>query len=82
MRMQAYPFVVRKVLRDAGTGGTGPGPLLRDIMYDGSGAAKPVRVSAVLNAALGRVAAAAEGFVDFDTVPNDSAPLQVNPSAM
>ena len=36
-------------------------------------------MSALLNAALGHVAERADGFVDFDAVPADGAPLQVSP---
>ncbi len=72
---QAYPFVVRKVLRDSSSGGARM--LLRDMLFDASGSVKPARMSAVLNAALGYVAEQTDGFVDFDAVPADGAPLQV-----
>ena len=73
--VQAYPFVVRKVLRDSSSGGARM--LLRDMLFDASGSVKPARMSAVLNAALGYVADQTDGFVDFDAVPADGAPLQV-----
>ena len=72
--LQAYPFVVRKVLRNSSSGSQG---LLRDIVFDSHGNVKPARMSAVLNAALGYVAEQTDGFVDFDAVPAEGAPLQV-----
>ena len=72
--LQAYPFIVRKVLRDAGPSSS---LLLRDLVLDAGGSVRPARLSALLNAALGRVAARADGFVDFDAVPAESASLQV-----
>ncbi len=71
---QAYPFVVRKVLRDSSSGGARM--LLREMLFDASGSVKPARMSAVLNAALGYVAEQTDGFVDFDAVPAEGAPLQ------
>ena len=50
--------------------------LLREMLFDASGSMKPARMSAVLNAALGYVAEQTDGFVDFDAVPADGAPLQ------
>ena len=73
--MQAYPFVVRKVLRNSSSGSR---MLLRDIVFDANGKVKPTRMSAILNAALGHVAEQTDGFVDFDAVPAEGAPLQVN----
>ena len=73
--MQAYPFVVRKVLRNSSSGSR---MLLRDIVFDGNGKVKPARMSAILNAALGHVAEQTDGFVDFDAVPAEGAPLQVD----
>ena len=72
---QAYPFVVRKVLRNSSSGSRS---LLRDIVFDAQGNVKPARMSAVLNAALGYVAEQTDGFVDFDAVPAEGAPLQVS----
>lgn len=75
MVAQAYPFVVRKVLRNSTAS---VGTLLRDIVFDAStGAVKPTRLSALLNAALGFVAERTDGFVDLDAVPEDGASLQV-----
>jgi len=76
MVAQAYPFVVRKVLRNSTAS---VGTLLRDIVFDAStGAVKPTRLSALLNAALGFVAERTDGFVDLDAVPEDGASLQVS----
>ena len=67
---------MRKVLRNSSGGKVGS--LLRDIVFDSStGAVKPTRLSALLNAALGYVAERTDGFVDLDAVPEDGAPLQV-----
>lgn len=75
MVAQAYPFVVRKVLRNSTAS---VGTLLRDIVFDAStGAVKPTRLSALLNAALGFVAERTDGFVDLDAVPEEGASLQV-----
>lgn len=70
MVAQAYPFVVRKVLRNDSRG---TGAVLRELLFDSStGQLRPARLGGLLNAALGRVAEA-EGFIDFDAVPEDSA---------
>ena len=76
--MQAYPFVVRKVLRNSSNGTS---LLLRDMLFDERGSVRPARMSAVLNAALGHVAARTDGFVDLDAVPAEGAPLQVPAAA-
>ncbi|GAX80969.1 hypothetical protein CEUSTIGMA_g8404.t1 [Chlamydomonas eustigma] len=73
MVTQAYPFVVRKILRNDSTG---TGGLLRDILYDNEGKVKPTRMSALLNAALGYVSSKSEGFVDFDSIPDEGATVQ------
>ncbi len=49
MVANAYPFVVRKVLRNESSGS---GHLLRELLYDPSGQVKPTRLSALLNAGL------------------------------
>ena len=41
------------------------------------GKVKPTRMSALLNAALGYVSDRSDGFVDFDSVPDDGASVQV-----
>ena len=69
--------MVRKVLRNSSSGSQ---MLLRDIVFDANGNVKPARISAVLNAALGYVAEQTDGFVDFDSVPAEGAPLQVGPT--
>ncbi|PSC74696.1 alanine-glyoxylate transaminase [Micractinium conductrix] len=73
MVSQAYPFVVRKVLRnERGTAG-----LLREMLYDPeSGGVRATRLPALLNAALGYVAEETSGFIDFDAVPAEGATLQ------
>lgn len=75
MVSQAYPFVVRKVLRNE----RGTAPLLRAMLYDPStGGVRATRLSALMNAALGYVAEGgeAQGFIDFDAVPAEGASLQ------
>lgn len=71
MVAQAYPFVARKVLRNSD--GSNTGALLRDLVYDEQGNVRPGRLGALLQAALGYVAEEAEGFVDFDAVPEEGA---------
>lgn len=73
MVAQAYPFVVRKVLRNDSSSSAS---ILREILYDGEGKLKTTRLSTLLNAALGFVADAQGGFVDFDAVPEEGATLQ------
>jgi len=75
LHLQAYPFVVRKVLRNSTSGSA---LLLRDLMYDSNGNVKPTRLSALLNAALGYVADQTQGCIDFDAVPEDGASIQVS----
>ena len=65
---------MRKVLRNSSAGAS---LLLRDMLFDADGTVKPARMSALLNAALGYVAERSDGFVDFDAVPAEGAPLQV-----
>ena len=79
MVAQAYPFVVRKILRNDSSGAGG---LLRDILYDGEGNVKPTRMSALLNAALGYVSERTDGFVDFDAVPDEGASVQVRAASI
>eukprot|EP00929_Paragymnodinium_shiwhaense_P005316 TRINITY_DN10708_c0_g1_i1.p1 TRINITY_DN10708_c0_g1~~TRINITY_DN10708_c0_g1_i1.p1 ORF type:complete len:857 (+),score=157.37 TRINITY_DN10708_c0_g1_i1:101-2671(+) len=71
---QAYPFVVRKLLRnESGLQFSA----LRELLYDPSTRRlQPRRLSAMLQASLGMVADnEAAGFIDFDAVPKDGAPL-------
>ena len=72
MVAQAYPFVVRKVLRNDSSSSTA---ILREILFDRGGQLKATRLSTLLNAALGYVAESQGGFIDFDTVPDDGATL-------
>ena len=60
---------------------SGASLLLRDMLFDEAGTVRPARMSAVLNAALGHVAARTDGFVDLDAVPAEGAPLQVPAAA-
>jgi hypothetical protein len=80
MVAQAYPFVASKVLRRDTAGGAA---LLREIVFDpATGAVRPARLAALLNAALGFVAQGnAEGFVDLDAVPAEGASVQVRACA-
>jgi aarF domain-containing kinase len=73
MVAQAYPFVVRKVLRNNSSSSTA---VLREILYDADGQIQSTRLSTLLNAALGYVADVQGGFIDFDSVPEDGATLQ------
>jgi len=70
MVAQAYPFVVRKVLKG---GSRGTAAVLREILYDADGNLQSARLSSLLNAALGFVAEETEGFIDLDAVPSDGA---------
>ncbi|GAB4820938.1 hypothetical protein N2152v2_007984 [Parachlorella kessleri] len=75
MISQAYPFVVRKVLRNER--GTRSALLLRQILYDPStNGVRTTRLSALMNAALGYVAEETSGFIDFDAVPEQGASVQ------
>lgn len=75
MVTQAYPFVVRKLLRNEKEEGgpEGIGLLLRDLLYDIDGKLKPTRLASLMNAALGYVSAEGDGFVDFDSIPSETA---------
>lgn len=72
---QAYPFVVRKLLRNESRLSFSA---LREILYDPeTQRLRPQRLSAMLQASLGMVAEADQrsGFIDFDAAPADGAPL-------
>ena len=73
MVAQAYPFVVRKVLRNNSSSSTA---VLREILFDVDGQMQATRLSTLLNAALGYVADVQGGFIDFDSVPDEGASLQ------
>mmetsp|Transcript_97166 Transcript_97166/g.245055 ORF Transcript_97166/g.245055 Transcript_97166/m.245055 type:complete len:865 (-) Transcript_97166:164-2758(-) len=72
---QAYPFVVRKLLTNDNRQSF---TALRELLYDPkTQRLRPQRLSTMLQASLGVVAEKdkASGFIDFDTVPEDGAPL-------
>eukprot|EP00448_Togula_jolla_P013946 CAMPEP_0170579030 /NCGR_PEP_ID=MMETSP0224-20130122/5770_1 /TAXON_ID=285029 /ORGANISM="Togula jolla, Strain CCCM 725" /LENGTH=846 /DNA_ID=CAMNT_0010902035 /DNA_START=10 /DNA_END=2550 /DNA_ORIENTATION=- len=72
---QAYPFVVRRLLQNDNRQSFGS---LRELLYDRqTGRLRPQRLSAMLQASLGVVvdASSMAGFIDFDAVPDDGAPL-------
>lgn len=71
---EAYPFVVRKLL-EAPNGSARLIASLRELLLDSDGRVRPVRLSALLQAAVGVAASAddQEGFIDFDAVPKDGA---------
>jgi len=71
---EAYPFVVRQLLE--GSDGSSRLTLaLRELLLDADGRVQAVRLSALLQAALGAVASAdnADGFIDFEAVPEHGA---------
>lgn len=72
---QAYPFVVRKLLNNNSRQSF---QSLRELLYDPkTQRLRPQRLSTMLQASMGMVADAnkADGFIDFDTAPDESAPL-------
>lgn len=73
MVSQAYPFVVRKVLRNDTKS---LAAVLREILFGSDGKLKPTRLSTLLNAALGFVADNQGGFIDFDATPADGASVE------
>lgn len=72
---QAYPFVVRKLLKNENRQSYAA---LRELLYDpATKRLRPQRLSTMLQASLGVIARTEKaGFIDFDTVPDDSAPLE------
>jgi len=71
---QAYPFVVRKLLKnDSRQSFTA----LRELLFDTSTQRlQPQRLSAMLQASLGVIAETERvGFIDFDSVPENGAPM-------
>lgn len=70
--LQAYPFVVRKVLRNETKS---LATILRAILFSSDGTLQPTRLSTLLNAALGYVSESQKGFIDFDAVPDDGASM-------
>jgi len=71
---EAYPFVVRKLLQ-APDGSVRLTAALRELLLDSEGRVQPVRLSALLQAAVGVTAKAGDqdGFIDFEALPSDSA---------
>jgi len=71
---QAYPFVVRKLLRNENRQSFSA---LRELLYDPeTKRLRPQRFSTMLQASLGVISKSEKaGFIDFDTVPDDGAPL-------
>lgn len=71
---EAYPFVVRKLLQAAG-GSASLASALRGLLLDENGRVQPVRLSALLQAAVGIAASSGdqEGFIDFDAMPKERA---------
>lgn len=72
---QAYPFVVRKLLRSQNRMSFAA---LRELLYDSkTQRLRPQRLSTMLQASLGVIAGSEQrqGFIDFDTAPEDGAPL-------
>jgi len=68
---EAYPFVVRKLLRAEGGGST---EVLRSLLFEEDGSVKAARLSTLLNAAVGVVEKEElSGFIDFDAVPSEQA---------
>jgi len=72
---QAYPFVVRKLLKNENRQSFAA---LRELLYDPkTRRLRPQRLSTMLQASLGIIAKTEKaGFIDFDTVPDESAPLE------
>jgi len=72
---QAYPFVVRKLLKNENRQSFSA---LRELLYDPeTQRLRPERLSTMLQASLGMVADESQrsGFIDFDSAPKDGAPL-------
>lgn len=71
---EAYPFVVRKLLRNENRQSFAA---LRELLYDpATKRLRPTRLAAMLQASLGVVVESERaGFIDFDTVPQHGAPL-------
>jgi len=74
---EAYPFVVRRLLEAQG-GSARLATALRELLLDNEGRVQSVRLSALLQAAVGVAARGgdAEGFIDFEVVPQDGASEQ------
>jgi len=72
---EAYPYVVRKLLERSRDGSAQLTMALRGLLLDADGRVRPVRLSALLQAAVGVAAAQSDqqGFIDFDAVPKEGA---------
>ncbi|CAK0829660.1 unnamed protein product [Prorocentrum cordatum] len=72
---EAYPYMVRKLLERSGAGNAQLTTALRGLLLGADGRVQPVRLSALLQAAVGVAAAESDrsGFIDFDAVPEDGA---------
>jgi predicted unusual protein kinase regulating ubiquinone biosynthesis (AarF/ABC1/UbiB family) len=72
---EAYPYVVRRLLEQSGSGSAKLTMALRGLLLDADGRVQAVRLSALLQAAVGVAAAGTnrEGFIDFDAVPKEGA---------
>eukprot|EP00899_Mesostigma_viride_P014434 jgi/Mesvir1/22992/Mv05685-RA.2 len=75
MVMEAYPFVARRLLKESDTPAFQRS--LYEVLYSKDGKFVPRRLSVLINSALGRTAANNDkaAFVDFDTLPDSTAPL-------
>lgn len=72
---QAYPFVVRKLLKNENRQSFSA---LRELLYDPvTRRLRPQRLSTMLQASLGVVAdsSSRSGFIDFDSAPEEGAPI-------
>eukprot|EP00403_Amphidinium_massartii_P020491 CAMPEP_0178400598 /NCGR_PEP_ID=MMETSP0689_2-20121128/15872_1 /TAXON_ID=160604 /ORGANISM="Amphidinium massartii, Strain CS-259" /LENGTH=889 /DNA_ID=CAMNT_0020021399 /DNA_START=21 /DNA_END=2690 /DNA_ORIENTATION=+ len=71
---QAYPFVVRKLLQNDNRLSFAA---LRELLYDPeTQRMKPQRLASMLQAGLGVIADDRAGFIDFDALPKEGAPLE------
>lgn len=69
--MESYPYIARRLLRD---NKSSMNLALNEILYSKDGKFKPQRLSVLLNSALDN-AGGASAFVDFDSMPEESAAL-------
>ncbi|GMH41398.1 hypothetical protein BSKO_09308 [Bryopsis sp. KO-2023] len=72
MVMESYPYIARRLLRD---NKASMNLALTEILYSKDGKFRPQRLSVLLNSALDN-AANSSAFVDFDSMPEDSASLE------
>ena len=77
--MTKCPTYALQVLRnEAGSAALLRSLLYRDVGSSGGAGLATTRLSALLNAALGYVAAETTGFIDFDSVPEEGATTKVS----